>query len=43
MSYLGANTFCKFVNQFSFTEETVTPWAAMPRIECEKSACHSMR
>ena len=43
MSYLGANTFCKFVNQFSFKEATVMPWPAMSRTEKEKSDQYSMR
>jgi hypothetical protein len=28
-----ANTFCKFVKQFSFTAIAVTVWAALPDIE----------
>ncbi len=33
MAFQGANTFCKFVNQFSFTELTVMLWATLPRIK----------
>ena len=36
MAFSGANTFCKFVNQFSFTEVTVTLWATLPRIKSGK-------
>ncbi|GEM_PF-3257939 len=42
MAYLGANTFCKFVNQFSFTKVTVTLWATLPRIKSGKSYRYSM-
>ncbi|HBH14360.1 MAG TPA: hypothetical protein DDY11_03325 [Leclercia adecarboxylata] len=42
MVFSGANTFCKFVNQFSFTGDTVTRWATLPRIKSGKNLRYSM-
>jgi hypothetical protein len=33
MALTGANTFCKFVKQFSFTKDNVAYWATLPRIK----------
>ena len=33
MAVTGANTFCKFVKQFSFTKDNDALWATLPRIE----------
>lgn len=42
MAFPGANTFCKFVNQFSFTEVTVKLWATLPRIKSPEKLRFSM-
>ncbi len=36
MALTGANTFCKFVKQFSFTKEIPALWPTLPHIKLGK-------